>query len=99
MKIFIIMCLWQLLLILFFCSFVCSWRYRKFVKPVFDRLTTELHRHRVVSGLFDRIVDHVSAIVFRHDFCVYEVTEITQTRAHTRRYLNILREMFHNHTI
>lgn len=79
--------------------FVCSWRYRKFVKPVFDWLTAELHRQRVVPGLFYRIVDHVSAIVFRHNFCVYEETEITQTHAHTTSLKYILREMIRNHTI
>jgi hypothetical protein len=76
----------RLLLFFFFLCytfFVCSWRYRKFVKPVFDRLTAVLHRQRVVPGLFDRIVDQVRAIVFRHDFCVYEITEIIQTCEHT----------------
>jgi len=69
--------------LLFFFFFVCSWRYRKFVKPVSDRLTTVLHRHRIVPGLFNRIVDHVRAIVFRQDFGVYKVTEITQMRVYT----------------
>lgn len=57
---------------------VRSWRYRKLVKSVFYRLTAVLHRQRVISGLIDRIVDHVSPVFSRHDIHVFQVAAITQ---------------------
>lgn len=59
-----------------------SRRYRKFVKSVFDRLTAELHRQRVVTGLIHRIADRKCPVVSRHDLDVFRITETTDARTH-----------------
>lgn len=69
-------------------------RYRKCVKSVFNRLSAELHGHRVLSGLFDRISDRICPVAFRHDLDVFLITEIY----HNREPVNRARKKFQEST-
>lgn len=76
--------------------FFCSSRYRKFIKSVFDWLASVFHRQRIVSGRIYDIVHSVRPVVFRYDFYVFQITEMTHI--HTRHEcVKILKTILNSH--